>query len=322
MSKAIVDNFSTHKGVTYGVAGAIDWKSVDTYIEGEGYTIEEVISKGRYYILKISKSGVYYVFKISTSEGINETLKNELSWNLKMFERSLKTDFLRVPKIVDSGSINGSDYIITEYFPGSRFRDELSKVSDSILESLVKTTLFIDSQKDVLTYKNEVEDEKGIVITSVKDLAEKYIKTSNNFALEVEGYDLVALLEIVKGYENLSEIGLNHNEFEPDNFIVKDGTVMLYHGERASARSIRFFDVAVLYTKLYYTHKNPELAKRYLKTFMSLYKGDLEYFKKSFKVMVASRLIGGYWDFCRNYENDIVHLEYLREDLLSDVLFS
>ncbi|HRI05573.1 MAG TPA: hypothetical protein PLV59_01365 [Candidatus Dojkabacteria bacterium] len=318
---ALVENFKTQKGTSYGVAGNLDFYSVDIFLQEQGYVVDKVFSKGRYYILKVSRGGVPSVFKMSTSEGINEALLNEKSWNEAMHPRVQESEFLRIPQVIDSGSFNGFTYIITSFFEGDRYVDIIKNGNKEGLEAIIKSNLQIDSIKDVKTYKNTVEDQMGKSFSSVKERAESYITVAQNFVKEVNGYELSPLLDLLKGYEQMDSLGLNHNEFEPYNFIFHKGKVCLYHGERASARSPRFFDVAVMYSKLYYTYSLPNLAKQYLSLFVDNLSEDRDYFKFAFKLMLSSRVIGGYWDYARNYENSIEMLEKVKGDILNDRIF-
>lgn len=315
---ALVENFKTQKGNSYGPSGVIDYGAVNDSLKTFGYSVEDSLSKGRYYIAKISKQGESFIFKMSTSEGINEALLNEKSWNEQMYSRSKNTDFLRIPQVIESGDFNSLSYIVTSFFEGERYVDLIQKGNDEGIDIIVKSHIYIDSLKDVKTYKNIVEDEMGKSFSSVKEKANSYITVAENFASEVNGHNLTPLITILRGYEQMDELGLNHNEFEPFNFIISNGKVCLYHGERASARSPRLFDVAIMYSKLYYTYGFPDLAKRYLSSFMEEYRGDSDYFKFAFKVMLASRVVGGYWDSSRNYENNPGLLVRINEDIIND----
>lgn len=323
---ALTDNFKTQKGDSYAIPGTLDYQEVDRHFKKLGYKICKVYSKGRYYVVSIAKDGCTYILKMSSSLSINETLLNERSWNVAMYNRCLDTEYLRVPKVERSGSINGLEYIVTEYFEGERFVDYLGKEieTNSVYEALntiVRSNLFLDNQKGVMLYKNEVEDKEGLGYKKVSEKAKKYMGVAETFIREVKDYNIVPLLEFVKGYEDMEDLGLNHNEFEPYNFIYSNGIISLYHGERASARSPRFFDVAIMFSKLYYTLSQPNLALEYLKIFLRNYEGDAEYFKFSFRTMLASRLIGGYWDYTRGYENDITMLEKCKDQLIDGTLF-
>jgi len=312
-------NFKLSDGTNYFIKGNIDYDIVSDYLMNQlGYSIDKVISNNRYLILKISKDSVNYIFKMSSSEGINNTLLNEYSFNMLVSNN----EYISVPHVYDQGNIEGLEYIITNFFEGKKLSSILSKVNGLVIENLVKTALYIDSYTGKYTYRNEIEDREGEVYEKVSSKADKYIEVSKRFISEVDKkYKLEPLLSILENYRDMDKIGFCHNEFDPENIIINNSNIYLFHGERASGRSPKYFDIAVMYEKLYCSYSLPNVANLFLRIFMdNISKNDIEYVKMAIKTMITSRLIGGYWEYSTGFKKDINMLEELRIKILNNEL--
>ena len=316
-------NFKLSDGTTYFLKGNIDYDIVYDYLVSQsGYCIDKVISNSRYLVLKISNDKGEYIFKLSSSEGINRMLLNEYSFNKLLHKEAKSTEYLRVPKVYDQGSINNLEYIITENYQGDKLCDIVKKVNGVVIDNLVKSILFIDSFTGKFVYRNEIEDENSEVYTKVSEKADKYIEIAKNFISETDvKYNVSSLLPILENYKQMNEIGFCHNEFDPENIILNNSVIHLYHGERSSGRSPKYYDVAVLYEKIYCSYGMKDIADEFLRCFMdSMKEEDKEYLKIALITMIASRLIGGYWEYSKGVQKEIDSLEKLKINILNNKL--
>lgn len=310
----IEENFKTASGNTWLAGGVVDVAMIRKFFEKKGVGIEELNETGRFlHIIGISSNKKVFI-KISTSDGLNEKLLNEISWHEEISK--VKNLPFKIPKLLEHGYIEDTlVYVIYEYVEGVLLDSIVDDMDSTILEKLARTNIAIDSIKNISLFKNQQEREKlGKDITSISEKASEYFKIAQNFANE-SGESLEELLNVVSNYEKMKDVGLNNNDFTPRNIILSKDNIYLTDGESASATSPRYYDVAIMYARLYVTYCKPDIAKEYLSIFRSfLNRKDLEYFDFAFRTMLASRAIGGFWEttvggadleYCRMLEKEI-----------------
>ncbi len=339
-SKALDTNFKTATGNNFGAGEKLNHVELQNFVSSDlGYEIVGDFEDNARHVTAIVKNketGKSYFFKVSTTEGISERQDNEIAFNeivqqvitsgspLSLSLRSL--DIIRSGKYKDSLT-----FYISEQLPSEGFLNHIdTTLYPEILKKLAVINVELAKHTDLLTDKNRLELKvNGKLPEKVSDSAKRYYEKSLKFAQE-SGEDLAAVLELVKGYEKMDRFGLNHYDLKPDNIFVgvgEDKKIILTDGENASARTPWLFDVAHLFHKLYTKTGSSELAYTYLKNVYELLDAsDKDYFKSSFTTMLATRLIGGFWEYSRGDEiwknAQAGKQEYLQSKKLQDELLN
>lgn len=311
----IKDNFKTASGHSWLSGKKVDVDEIKKFFLSKKVDVKEINETGRFLNI-IGNLNTQKVFiKVSTSEGLNEKLLNEISWHDELKRVGID---LNITPLLENGYIDNTlVYAIYEFVEGYTLDSMIEKIDSKILKDLVNINISIDCVKGINLFKNQQEREHAEkAITSIKDKATHYFKVAENFAKE-SGEDLTELLDVVKNYEKMDEMGLNHNDFTPRNILYSDGKLILTDGESASTTSPRFYDVAIMYTRLYLTYSRPDLAKEYLNEFIKLLPENyLDTFNFAFKTMLASRTIGGFWEATTGGA-DLEYCKRLMEEILS-----
>lgn len=310
----IKDNFKTASGHNWLSSERVDVEEIKKFFISKKVNVKEINETGRFLHIVGNLNNQKIFIKVSTSEGLNEKLLNDISWYNEL--KRVGIDFNITP-LLEHGYIDDTlVYAIYEFVEGNTLDSMIEKIDNKMLKDLANINISIDSIKGINLFKNQQEREHAKKdIISIKDKASHNFKIAENFARE-SNEDLTKLLNIVKNYEQIDEMGLNHNDFTPRNILFSDGKLILTDGESASTTSPRFYDVAIMYTRLYFTYNRPDLAKEYLNEFIKLLPKDyLDTFNFTFKTMLASRTIGGFWEATTGGA-DLEYCKMLMEEIL------
>ena len=114
------------------------------------------------------------------------------------------------------------------------------------------------------------------------------------------GKDTKKLLRFIKERKDDVEIGAIHGDFTPWAIMKnKNKDYYLIDSEAAQMGGLKYYDVAYFYHRVYTKLKRPDLAEIFLNSFKEISKWT-EQDEKAFAPVLASRIMGGYFDSRRD----------------------
>ena len=320
--KLNIDSFTTKAGKNYRKARLLDKDLIENYFSKNGYDILELHQLWRHLHKKPKKDNKIFFLKMASTPDIGERTQNETLWNQQIGSLIEKADinYFDVPKIYESGEYEKKFYYLSSHHDGSMlaFKNPPNTENlDQWIDKIVKSNLFFLSlQKQNLNLRRDQDS-----ISSQKKWNE-FFQRVQSWYLEVKEHQLQEMLESVKKLRDTYELGVNHGDFVPWHMIQDGGKFILIDGEHASSQSPRYYDVCYFYHRLYTSAQNPGLAKNYLNKLRNqLSEEEKNKFDLSIKPILATRIIGGFWDAKTDKQDDVSYHNGLRNDFLKNNLF-
>lgn len=141
-----------------------------------------------------------------------------------------------------------------------------------------------------------------------------------SWADQVPERDLSRLKRYLEeGFKKDIPLGVNHGDFVPWHMIRQaDGRFALIDGEHGSAQTPRYYDIAYFYHRVYTKLENPNLAEAYLSEIVRrLPEKESGMFREFFPLLLASRIIGGFFD-AKHDRTDFQYHDRLLEKFLRE----
>lgn len=273
-------------------AEKLNFETIGRFLENRGYKIIELRQPWRHVVGEVLYENERLFLKLASTKGISERTKNEAAF-LNNANTAWKRNFksFRVPKIFDDGEYEGKYYFICEYVFGKPLADLKQNKSEITQKDLDKTaevaTEILNLSKDCLLPKD---------IEHFKDIWKERLWTvSKEWSREIKT-DTKKLIQLIKDNINYLEIASSHGDFVPWSiYKTKEGQFYLVDSEAAQIAGPKFYDAAYFYHRVYTKLKRPDLAEIFLDKFKSI-NNFSEHEDKVFNLVLASRVIGGYFD--------------------------
>lgn len=317
--------FKTDNGKNYRNAQEIDLNALIKKINLLGYNVLFINQPWRNVFAILQKNNKKFFFKMASTIGIAEKLKNEISWNEQINCFITKEMLFCIPKIIDKGTIKiGNqklDYYMAEYFEG----DFISNKNDCCIDQLkpwinliISFNYFLFNIKNINFYLDNSEK-------NIKDMGvEFYNNKIVNWYSENIDKNLDELLKIahdIIDVYNDNLLGVNHGDFVPWHIIKQKEKIIIIDGEHASIQKPLFYDSAYFYHRIYTDAENPIAAKLYLKNFFKkLDNNTKKLFNKIFRIVLATRTVGGFWDAKNKNIKDFCYHQSLKKDIIENKL--
>jgi len=318
--KLNMDSSTTNKSKKYRKAETVDKFEVENYFSKKGYNVVDIQKLWRHLYGKLEKDNKIFFLKMASTPNIGERTKNEVSWNqqIKRLVKEFGIDCFDVPDIYNTGEFEGKFYFLSSYHEGSMLASKNPPKTKGLgrwLDKIVKANLFFLSLRNV-----KFSRDKGA--KTIVEKWDEYIQKIQDWYKEARRKQLQKILETVKELKDTYVPGVNHGDFVPWHMIREGEKFILIDGEHASGQSPRYYDICYFYHRLYTSAKNPELAKLYLnKIRKSLSKAEKNKFDSSIRPILASRIIGGFWDAKNDGQVDLTYHTSLKDDFLKNDLF-
>lgn len=319
--KLNIDSFTTKEGKNYRQAETVKLSELKNYFSKKGFKVIDIQQVWRHVHGKLEKDNKIFFLKMASTPDIGERTQNEVSWNRQTHDLIVESniDYFDVPEIYESGEYEGKFYYLSSYHDGSLLASKNPPNTERLdmwLDKILKSNLFFLSlQKQDLRLQRDQDSED---LTNKWD---EFFKKIQGWYQEVEKHHLQEILEAVKNLKDTYEPSVNHGDFVPWHMIQEGKKFILIDGEHASAQSPRYYDVCYFYHRLYTSAQNPELAKNYLSKLRDqLPKEEKNKFDLSIKPILATRIIGGFWDAKTNEQDDTSYHNRLRDDFLKNNL--
>ena len=282
-------------------------EEVGRYLESKGYKVQKLEQPWRHVVGLVKFENEKLFVKMASTPGIGDRTINEAAWNrntnsvLKKYITTFKT-----PKLFDEGYFQDKYWFIGEYVFGKPLAEvdgKNSDISDNDLERSAEIAKNILKISELGLLPKDAEHFKVIWNTRIFDVAKEWSKITK--------YNTKKLLRYIEERKNNIEIGSSHGDFVPWHIIkTKNNKYYLVDGEHGQVAGVKFYDVAYFYHRVYTKLKRPDLAEKFLTKFKEIYKWSEEY-EKAFAPVLASRIMGGYFDA----ERDGVTSEKLNEEM-------
>jgi hypothetical protein len=242
-------------------------------------------------------------------------IKNEVSWNEKIGQEIKKSgiEFFTVPDIITTGEFEDNFYYISKYYKGKQI-STVRPIDNSNLKfwipNIIEINLFLLSLESNITFDRD-KNKKSIIQNW-----DSYLEKIQGWITESKRDDLEEVFKVILEFKDTYEPGINHGDFVPWHMIHYKDKIVLVDAEHASSKSPKYYDVLYFFHRVYTATNAPDLAKFYLETLRNQLQEERPMFEKSIRPILASRIIGGFWDAVKIGQKDIsFHLQLKKEFL-------
>jgi hypothetical protein len=296
----------------------LDLQEVKDYFTEKGYEAINVEQVWRHVTGVLKKENNNYFLKLSSTLGVAERTRNEFEWNNLV--NSLSDDQrlpVSIPQNHDSGEFKGLFWYLGEYAgnkvltrPAEKNEtDDLERELSVITETAYKI-IGIETDLTLPLDKKISEEERK----------EKFFKKLEHWA-EQTPEDVSGLISFIRERYDYLDTASSHGDFVPWHFIrSEEGKLFLVDGEHAHIVGLKFYDVAYFYHRVFTKLKRSDIADRFLRDFSDLYKFS-EGEKELFRLVLAQRLVGGYFDAEKDGITSVNLQNKLKTRLLQGRLF-
>jgi len=320
--KLNIDSFTNMEGKNYRRSEMLEKEEIGTYFSKKGYEVIELQQIWRHVHGKLKKDNKIFFLKMASTPDIGERTQNETLWNNQIGSLIEKTgvDYFDVPHIYETGEYEGKFYYLSTHHDGAMLASKNPPSVGNLeewIDKIIKSNLFFLSlQRQDLNFRRDQDS------ISSQDKWDEFFQRVQSWYEEVKEHQLQEIFDEVKNLRSTFEPGVNHGDFVPWHMIQEGEKFILIDGEHASIQSPRYYDVCYFYHRLYTSAQNPDLAKIYLGKFRNqLSEEEKNKFDLSIRPILATRIIGGFWDAKTDGQEDVAFHNKLREDFLKNNLF-
>lgn len=285
---------------------------IEKYFSEKGYDVFDIKLDWRHGYARLRKNNQDIFLKIAVSDDIQPKTKNEVSWNqaIALKIETTKTNLFRVPKIINTGKLNGYFYYLAEFMTGELLATKNPLRRKNLvrwLEQITEINFFILRLEKLPLLR----DQKNNQLNSWEKYQEKYHKW---YTEARKKYDVEKIFKIVKNLRGDYLKGLNHGDFVPWHMIENNGQIVLIDAEHASSLGPRYYDIAYFYHRVYTALQAPKLAEKYLAMIKKkLPEEEKEKFERFFPLVLATRILGGFWEMATIDDRDIKYHQLLKK---------
>jgi len=254
--------------------------------------------------------------KLASTKEIGERTRNEKSFNESansIWKKYIKT--FQSPKVFDEGYFQDKYWFIGEFVFGKPLAEVKGKISDISEKDIIKTAEIaknILEISDLSLLPKDREHLKEMWKVRIHEISSGW---SNNCKIDTK-----ALLQYIKDKSGYMETASSHGDLTPWHIMKTNNNVYyLIDSEAAQMGGLKFYDVAYFYHRVYTKLKRPYLAEQFLKIFKEAYKWT-EKNDKEFAPVLASRIMGGYFDAERDGVTSVELNREMEERLYGGVM--
>ncbi len=273
-------------------AEKINLEEVGRFFENKGYQVIKLEQIWRHVTGVVKHENEKLFLKLASTLDIGQRTRNECGWNINMNSawNKVARDF-RVPKVFDEGVYKDKYWYVVENVFGKplveigKGKQEISEVDLDRAAMIAKNILAIT---DNCLLPKDQERAREIWVNRLPIISKQraeMVKTKTK-----------ALLKYIEKEAVNAQVGVSHGDFVPWHILkTEKGGYFLIDAEHSSVMGLRFYDVAYFYHRVYTKLKRPDLAEYFLNKFKEVYKWS-EADEKAFRPVLASRILGGYFD--------------------------
>ncbi len=317
--KLNIDSF-TENGKNYRKARVVDQAKLTDYLVSQGFKVLEIQQLWRHVHGKLEKNSKIYFFKMASTPDISERTRNEVSWNKRIHDlvNESAIDYFDVPEVFDVGEYDDKFYYLSSYHDGQTLATKNPPSTEGLdkwIDKIVKSNLFFLSLPELNLQKDGTHK-------PINEKWDVFFKRIQSWFDEVKEFKLDKVFDEVDDLEKTYEPAVNHGDFVPWHMIDEGRQFILIDAEHASSYSPKYYDVCYFYHRLYTSANAPELAKEYFgKIKHSLSDSEKNKFNISVRPILATRIIGGFWDAKTDGLKNVSSHNNLKNDFLNRNLF-
>lgn len=299
-------------------AETLDLRRVEEYLHSHGYSNISLEQRWRHVTGRVSKHGVSFFFKLASSPGVASKTRNEFIWN-QVVGKHLASSPIAIPKSYECGTYNDLFWFTSEYIDGrpiveANARSDAPKLRgyfDDIVETLSQ---ILKVDETMMLPNDEAKPQNRHEATF------QFLDETRHW-IEQSGVENDQLFRFIQENMQYAQIAPSHGDFTPWHVLeTDDGKLFLIDGEHGKLRGSKFFDVAYFYHRVFTGLERPDVAEEFLAAFDNQYKMTKND-KKCFRLILAKRVIGGYFDAKNNNQETQMH-DLLRAKVLNNDLFT
>ncbi|PIZ24201.1 hypothetical protein COY48_04230 [Candidatus Collierbacteria bacterium CG_4_10_14_0_8_um_filter_43_86] len=296
--------------------GKLNLEEVGRYFENKGYKVQKLEQLWRHVTGQVKFENEKLFLKLASTKEIGERTRNEKSFNESansIWKKYIKT--FQSPKVFDEGYFQDKYWFIGEFVFGKPLAEVKGKISDISEKDIIKTAEIaknILEISDLSLLPKDREHLKEMWKVRIHEISSGW---SNNCKIDTK-----ALLQYIKDKSGYMETASSHGDLTPWHIMKTNNNVYyLIDSEAAQMGGLKFYDVAYFYHRVYTKLKRPYLAEQFLKIFKEAYKWT-EKNDKEFAPVLASRIMGGYFDAERDGVTSVELNREMEERLYGGVM--
>lgn len=313
----------------YRTVQPVDLQKVRKFFMARGWPVVELRQPWRHVWGRMQRGGKTYFLKMACTLAVGERTRNEVSWN-QQIRRQLQragVNLFTVPKVEQVGRWGELFYFLAEYYEPLFLaqkhppRTKLLATGDW-LDKIVRANLFLLNLSGLKLWRDRDRNAR-----SFADTWEEYWQKILTWYAPVKKYHLTAVLAEARQLKKTYQPAVCHGDFVPWHMLAataagwSDQKFVLVDGEHASSYAPRYYDVAYFYHRLYTSGAAPSEAKKYLQMiYVALPTKERQHFWRVFHPVLATRIIGGFWDAHNDHVINFFWHQQLKKDFCRDQL--
>lgn len=300
--------------VAQRAAKNLDLAKVEKFFKNKNFQPLKLTQEWRHVTGVLGKGKEKYFFKLASTKAIGKKTRNEYEWNrlINALPQEQRLP-IKVPKTYEKGYYEGLFWFISEFIEGKQLAIPTDKENTKLLEEnlliIAETAKAIINIRTDITLPNDENKKKNgdyqkVYVEHIKYWVDKIIKS-----------DVSDLFLYFKERTKYLQMAPAHNDFVPWHIYKSRSDLYLVDGEHSGIVKVKFYDLAYFYHRVYTKLQRPDIADKFLKEFLKIWeltKYDLE----RLQMVMANRLLGGYYDFEWDNITSIEHQDEFKKRLL------
>jgi hypothetical protein len=290
----------------------LDLKEVEQFLREMGYEVVRLEQPWRHVTGVVNKEGKKYFFKMASSQAVGLKTRNEYFWDKLLNERGVDLP-LKIPKVYESGEWRELFWFISDLVEGRLLASPQRAVDDDLLSNNLET--IAKGAEAIMNLPIDIDLPNNADL-SLEERKENFLSRIREW-MEQFPQDVSKLYEFIKENVEAYLSAPSHGDFAPWHILADgDNHLTLIDGEHGKINGVKFYDVAYFYHRVYTALQRPDLADKFLQFYLNIHPMTPAE-KLCFKVILAQRVIGGYFDAHNDKTETAIHDE-LAERVLND----
>ncbi len=292
-------------------AEKINLEDVGRYFEGLGYKVKKLEQKWRHVTGEVLFENEKLFLKLASTKDVGERTKNEKQFNENantVWKKYLKV--FKIPKIFDEGMYDDRYWFVGEFVFGKPLA-EVNQKSDIEEKDLLKAAEIAKNLidlTDLCLFPKDKEHLRELWKNRIVNMSKEWAKNIKR--------DSKKLLQFIEENKVDVDLAMSQGDFTPWHVMKTKNEYYLIDSEAAQVSGLKHYDAAYFYHRVYTKLRRPDLAEIFLKKYHEIV-GWTEENTRQFALVLASRIVGGYFDAEKDGVTSIELNKQLENNLLS-----